>query len=64
LPVLILSARWGLLVNSTLWSLYVREISRVPVVDGAGWASGLYVYGEEKISPTGVRNLDLPARSP
>ena len=35
----------------------------VPIVQEAGWASGLVWTGAENIAPTGIRSPDRPARS-
>ena len=35
----------------------------VPIVNEAGWAPGPVWIGAENLAPTGIRSLDLPARS-
>ena len=35
----------------------------VPIVQEAGWAPRLVWIGVENLAPTGIRSLDLPARS-
>ena len=35
----------------------------VPIVQEAGWASEPVWIGAENLTPTGIRSLDLPARS-
>ena len=35
----------------------------VPIVQEAGWASNLVWIGAENLASTGIRSLDLPARS-
>jgi hypothetical protein len=37
-PILILSAICGWVVNATPWSLCLCERYRIPIVEGAGWA--------------------------
>ena len=34
----------------------------VPIVQEAGWASGLVWTGAENLAPTGIRSPDHPAR--
>jgi hypothetical protein len=35
----------------------------VPIVQEAGWVPGPVWTGAENLAPTGIRSLDLPARS-
>ena len=35
----------------------------VPIAQEAGWAPGPVWTGAENLAPTGIRSLDLPARS-
>jgi hypothetical protein len=51
LPMLTLSTRWGLMVNTVVWPLYAQE--RDPVnVQETGWASRLVSAGVENLAPT------------
>jgi hypothetical protein len=38
------------------------EITPVPIVQEAGWASGSVWTGAENLAPTGIRYPDRPAR--
>ena len=43
--------------------LFPRERDPVPIVQEAGWASGLVWTCAENVAPTGMRPSDRPARS-
>jgi len=52
----------GWVFNAKPRSLYPPGRDPVPTIQEAGWASGLVCTGAEKIAPTVIRSLDLPAR--
>jgi hypothetical protein len=53
----------GLEVNATPRPLYPREKDPVPIVQGAGWATGPIWTGMENLAPTRIRYPDRPAGS-
>jgi hypothetical protein len=49
-----LGARWGRVVNTTPWPLYLRGRDSVPIVQVAGWGPGPVGTGAENVAPTGI----------
>jgi hypothetical protein len=62
LPFFKLGVRWRWVFNATPRPLHPRERDRVPISPDAGWAPGPVWTGAEKLTCTGIRSTDHPAR--
>jgi len=52
LPFLKPGTRWGRVVNTTPQPLYPWERDPVPIVQRAGWASGMIWMGAKNLTPS------------